>query len=50
MVRWPDKSFSVGVDQPMAWKETGIMIKPSVQLRFVSVHSCQRVSCVSQLH
>ncbi|XP_078151374.1 uncharacterized protein LOC144546708 [Carex rostrata] len=32
MVRWPDNSFSVGVEQPMAWKENGIMIKPSVQL------------------
>ncbi|KAJ4771441.1 epstein-barr nuclear antigen [Rhynchospora pubera] len=32
MIRLPDKSFSVGVDQPMAWKQTGIMIKPSVQL------------------
>ncbi|KAJ4799609.1 epstein-barr nuclear antigen [Rhynchospora pubera] len=32
MIRLPDKSFSVKVDQPMAWKQTGIMIKPSVQL------------------
>ncbi|KAJ4747428.1 epstein-barr nuclear antigen [Rhynchospora pubera] len=40
MIRLPDKSFSVKVDQPMAWKQTGIMIKPSVQLRFVDDHTC----------
>ncbi|WOL00745.1 hypothetical protein Cni_G09458 [Canna indica] len=32
MVQWPDKSFSLGVVQALAWKRSGIMLRPTVQL------------------
>ncbi|PNY09543.1 hypothetical protein L195_g006096 [Trifolium pratense] len=31
MVQWPDKSFSVGLCQAMAWKRSGLIVRPTVQ-------------------
>ncbi|XP_008792306.1 uncharacterized protein LOC103708959 isoform X2 [Phoenix dactylifera] len=31
MVQLPDKSFSVGVAQAIAWKRSGLMLRPSIQ-------------------
>ncbi|CAA6665657.1 unnamed protein product [Spirodela intermedia] len=31
MMQWPDKSFSLGVMQPLAWKRCGLMVRPSIQ-------------------
>ncbi|KHN36919.1 hypothetical protein glysoja_001650 [Glycine soja] len=31
MVQWPDKSFSLGLAQALAWKRSGLMVRPSVQ-------------------
>jgi hypothetical protein len=33
MFQWPDKSVSFGVTQPLAWKRSGLMVRPSVQVR-----------------
>ncbi|XP_008792307.1 uncharacterized protein LOC103708959 isoform X3 [Phoenix dactylifera] len=33
MVQLPDKSFSVGVAQAIAWKRSGLMLRPSIQFR-----------------
>ncbi|KAI3411479.1 uncharacterized protein J3R85_017903 [Psidium guajava] len=35
MVQWPDKSFSLGLAQSLAWQRSGIMYRPTIQL---SVH------------
>ncbi|XP_078431206.1 uncharacterized protein LOC144703011 [Wolffia australiana] len=32
MMQWPDKSFSLGLEQPLAWKKCGLMVRPSVQI------------------
>ncbi|XP_020572603.1 uncharacterized protein LOC110019322 [Phalaenopsis equestris] len=32
MVQWPDKSFSLGLMQTLAWKRSGLMLRPSIQL------------------
>ncbi|XP_060190722.1 uncharacterized protein LOC132619996 isoform X2 [Lycium barbarum] len=32
MVHWPDKSCSLGVTQALAWKRSGLMYRPTVQL------------------
>ncbi|GJM93246.1 hypothetical protein PR202_ga09790 [Eleusine coracana subsp. coracana] len=32
MFQWPDKSVSLGVTQPLAWKRSGLMVRPSVQV------------------
>ncbi|KAF8409117.1 hypothetical protein HHK36_005190 [Tetracentron sinense] len=32
MVQWPDKSFSLGLTQPLAWQRTGLMVRPTVQV------------------
>lgn len=32
MVHWPDKSFSCGVNQALAWKRSGLMYRPTVQI------------------
>ncbi|KAI0522560.1 hypothetical protein KFK09_004940 [Dendrobium nobile] len=32
MVQWPDKSFSLGLVQTLAWKRSGLMVRPSIQL------------------
>ncbi|XP_047271513.1 uncharacterized protein LOC107878575 isoform X2 [Capsicum annuum] len=32
MMHWPDKSFSFGVTQALAWKRSGLMYRPTVQL------------------
>ncbi|XP_010242170.1 PREDICTED: uncharacterized protein LOC104586582 isoform X2 [Nelumbo nucifera] len=32
MVQWPDKSFSLGLSQALAWKRSGLMMRPTVQL------------------
>lgn len=32
MVQWPDKSFSLGLVQALAWQRSGLMVRPSVQL------------------
>ncbi|TYH29971.1 hypothetical protein ES288_A01G056500v1 [Gossypium darwinii] len=31
MVQWPDKSFTLGLSQALAWKQSGLMMRPSVQ-------------------
>ncbi|MBA0822843.1 hypothetical protein Goarm_019621 [Gossypium armourianum] len=31
MVQWPDKSFTLGLSQELAWKQSGLMMRPSVQ-------------------
>ncbi|XVF04382.1 hypothetical protein REPUB_Repub05bG0077800 [Reevesia pubescens] len=31
MVQWPDKSFSLGLSQALAWKRSGLMMRPSIQ-------------------
>lgn len=31
-VQWPDKSFSVGMVQPLAWQRSGLMVQPTIQL------------------
>ncbi|GMJ11404.1 hypothetical protein like AT3G14830 [Hibiscus trionum] len=31
MVLWPDKSFALGLSQALAWKQSGLMMKPSTQ-------------------
>nr|XP_025610879.1 uncharacterized protein LOC112703579 isoform X2 [Arachis hypogaea] len=31
MVQWPDKSFSLGVAQALAWKRSGLIVRPTVQ-------------------
>ncbi|KAL5732197.1 hypothetical protein ACHQM5_004844 [Ranunculus cassubicifolius] len=30
-VQWPDKSFSLGLVQALAWQRSGIMVRPTVQ-------------------
>ncbi|KAL6615992.1 hypothetical protein ACP70R_038262 [Stipagrostis hirtigluma subsp. patula] len=32
MFQWPDKSVSFGVTQALAWKRSGLMVRPSVQV------------------
>ncbi|XP_052166125.1 uncharacterized protein LOC127782885 [Oryza glaberrima] len=32
MFQWPDKSLSFGVTQAIAWKRSGLMVRPSVQV------------------
>ncbi|XP_047059113.1 uncharacterized protein LOC124665779 [Lolium rigidum] len=32
MFQWPDKSLSLGVTQALAWKRSGLMVRPSVQV------------------
>ncbi|KAL9661454.1 hypothetical protein QQ045_026278 [Rhodiola kirilowii] len=32
MVQWPDKSFTLGVAQDLAWQRSGVMVRPTVQL------------------
>ncbi|KAB8083345.1 hypothetical protein EE612_005498, partial [Oryza sativa] len=32
MFQWPDKSLSFGVTQALAWKRSGLMVRPSVQV------------------
>lgn len=34
-LQWPDKSFTMGLAQPLAWKRSGLMYRPTVQLRLV---------------
>ncbi|XP_027062129.1 uncharacterized protein [Coffea arabica] len=31
MVQWPDKSFSLGLAQSLAWKRSGLMVRPTIQ-------------------
>ncbi|MED6120681.1 hypothetical protein PIB30_023147 [Stylosanthes scabra] len=31
MVQWPDKSFSLGVAQALAWKRSGLIVRPTIQ-------------------
>ncbi|XXG67547.1 hypothetical protein AAC387_Pa06g0870 [Persea americana] len=32
MVQWPDKSFSLGLAQALAWQRSGLMVRPTFQL------------------
>ncbi|XP_074347309.1 uncharacterized protein LOC141686154 [Apium graveolens] len=32
-VQWPDRSFTVGLDQALSLKRSGLMVRPSVQVR-----------------
>ncbi|KAI4323055.1 hypothetical protein L6164_022692 [Bauhinia variegata] len=31
MVQWPDKSFSLGLDQALAWQRSGLIVRPTIQ-------------------
>ncbi|CAN1335347.1 hypothetical protein LINPERPRIM_LOCUS36714 [Linum perenne] len=31
MIQWPDKSFTLGFEQDLAWKRSGLMMRPTVQ-------------------
>ncbi|KAF5814736.1 hypothetical protein HanRHA438_Chr03g0126381 [Helianthus annuus] len=31
-VQWPERSFTMGFEQALAWKRSGLMVKPTVQL------------------
>ncbi|KAK2986547.1 hypothetical protein RJ640_004297 [Escallonia rubra] len=31
-VQWPDKSFTLGIEQALAWKRSGLMVRPTVQI------------------
>ncbi|PWA69917.1 hypothetical protein CTI12_AA279870 [Artemisia annua] len=31
MVQWPDRSFTMGFEQALAWKRSGLMVRPTVQ-------------------
>ncbi|CAL5201052.1 unnamed protein product [Lathyrus oleraceus] len=31
MIQWPDKSFSFGLCQALAWKRSGLLVRPTVQ-------------------
>ncbi|WCJ32318.1 hypothetical protein M5689_013751 [Euphorbia peplus] len=31
MIQWPDKSFTLGVSQALAWQRSGLMVRPTVQ-------------------
>ncbi|KAI4333517.1 hypothetical protein L6164_018311 [Bauhinia variegata] len=31
MVQWPDKSFSLGVAQDLAWQRSGLIVRPTIQ-------------------
>ncbi|XP_042478731.1 uncharacterized protein LOC122059758 [Macadamia integrifolia] len=31
VVQWPDKSFSVGLAQTLAWQRSGLMVRPTIQ-------------------
>ncbi|KAL3636934.1 hypothetical protein CASFOL_019233 [Castilleja foliolosa] len=30
-VQWPDKSFALGLEQALAWKRSGLMVRPTIQ-------------------
>uniref|UniRef100_A0A0D9WIY2 Uncharacterized protein n=1 Tax=Leersia perrieri TaxID=77586 RepID=A0A0D9WIY2_9ORYZ len=32
MFQWPDNSFSFGVAQDLAWKKSGLMVRPNIQV------------------
>ncbi|KAF5730754.1 hypothetical protein HS088_TW19G00350 [Tripterygium wilfordii] len=32
MVQWPDKSFTLGLAQALAWRRSGLMVRPTIQL------------------
>ncbi|KAI3804858.1 hypothetical protein L1987_26710 [Smallanthus sonchifolius] len=34
MVQWPERSFTMGFEQALAWKRSGLMVKPTVQCSF----------------
>ncbi|CAH8306204.1 unnamed protein product [Eruca vesicaria subsp. sativa] len=38
MVNWPDKSYGVGVSQALAWRKSGLMMKPAIQLSVCSTY------------
>ncbi|KAL0342373.1 UNVERIFIED_CONTAM: hypothetical protein Scaly_1899900 [Sesamum calycinum] len=29
--KWPDKSFALGLEQALAWKRSGLMVRPTIQ-------------------
>ncbi|KAH9779264.1 hypothetical protein WN944_014388 [Citrus x changshan-huyou] len=31
MVQWPDKSFTLGLSQALAWQRSGLMVRPTIQ-------------------
>ncbi|GLT55515.1 hypothetical protein SLA2020_286300 [Shorea laevis] len=33
MVQWPDKSFTFGLAQALAWQRSGLMVRPTIQFR-----------------
>ncbi|VAH63709.1 unnamed protein product [Triticum turgidum subsp. durum] len=37
MFQWPDKSLSLGVTQALAYKRSGLMVRPSIQVRCVDM-------------
>ncbi|KAH0986475.1 hypothetical protein GBA52_013652 [Prunus armeniaca] len=44
MIQWPDKSFTLGLSQALAWQRSGLMVRPTIQfsnpgLRAELIHS-----------
>lgn len=33
MIQWPDKSFTLGLSQALAWQRSGLMVRPTIQFR-----------------
>jgi hypothetical protein len=33
MLQWPDKSFTLGLSQALAWQTSGLMVRPTLQCR-----------------
>ncbi|CAB4277288.1 unnamed protein product [Prunus armeniaca] len=31
MIQWPDKSFTLGLSQALAWQRSGLMVRPTIQ-------------------
>ncbi|KAA8524023.1 hypothetical protein F0562_010546 [Nyssa sinensis] len=32
IVQWPDRSFTLGLSQALAWKRSGLMVRPTIQV------------------
>ncbi|XP_073287226.1 uncharacterized protein [Primulina huaijiensis] len=32
MLQWPEKSFALGLEQALAWKRSGLLVRPTVQV------------------
>ncbi|XP_062116583.1 uncharacterized protein LOC133830590 isoform X2 [Humulus lupulus] len=34
-IQWPDKSFTLSLAQALAWQRSGLMVRPTVQVRLI---------------